>query len=151
MSLTGYIIVASVIGPTPGLFERIPRGLFGPLGDPYAELYWELLAALYQHEFEREPFVVVRAVALEIAEYVISASRLWAERRQELEALARADEAAENAGNGNPAQRSKLDASDLGVGVESDAVGLVRSLARRILTRLERSGWVHFQYRAGVG
>jgi hypothetical protein len=39
--LTVSIIVASVIGPTPGLFERIPRGLFGPLGDPYAELYWE--------------------------------------------------------------------------------------------------------------
>jgi len=53
--LTGYIIVASVIGSTPGLFERIPRGLFGPLGDPYAELYWELLSTLYTCEFEREP------------------------------------------------------------------------------------------------
>ena len=28
----------------PALFERVPRGLFGPLGDLYAELYWELLA-----------------------------------------------------------------------------------------------------------
>jgi hypothetical protein len=44
----------------PPLFERVPRGLFGPLGDPYAELYWEVLAELYRHEFEREPFVVTR-------------------------------------------------------------------------------------------
>jgi hypothetical protein len=28
---------------------------------------------------------------------------------------------------------------------------LVRALARRIVARLERSGWVHFQYRASVG
>jgi hypothetical protein len=39
-----------VVEATPALFERIPRGLFGPLGDPYAELYWELLATLYRCE-----------------------------------------------------------------------------------------------------
>src|SRR5436189_5584865 len=50
---------------TPALFERVPRGLFGPLGDPYAELYWELLAELYRHEFEREPFVVTRPTAID--------------------------------------------------------------------------------------
>jgi hypothetical protein len=52
---------------TPALFERVPRGLFGPLGDPYAELYWELLAELYRHEFEREPFVVTRLTAIDVA------------------------------------------------------------------------------------
>src|SRR5439155_21696633 len=76
---------------TPALFERVPRGLFGPLGDPYAELYWELLAELYRHEFEREPVVVVRSTALDVAEAVIRASRLWSERRQDLEALALQD------------------------------------------------------------
>src|SRR3989454_5998835 len=73
----------------PRLFERIPRGLFGPLGDPYAELYWELLATLYTCEFEREPFVVLRSTALEIAENAIRTSSLWATRRAELEAFAR--------------------------------------------------------------
>jgi hypothetical protein len=63
--------MASVVEATPALFERIPRGLFGPLGDTYAELYWDLLATLYMCEFEREPFLVLRPVALEIAENVI--------------------------------------------------------------------------------
>src|SRR5438128_12323912 len=76
---------------TPALFERVPRGLFGPLGDLYAELYWELLAELYRHEFEGEPFVVVRPTALDTAEAVIRGSRLWSERRQDLEALASQD------------------------------------------------------------
>src|SRR5262249_51747829 len=71
----------------PALFGRVPRGLFGPLGDPYAELYWQLLAELYRYEFEREPFIVVRSTAIEAAESIICASRLWQERREELEAL----------------------------------------------------------------
>jgi|SRR5579863_1924931 len=71
------------------LFERVPRGLFGPLGDRYAELYWELLATLYKCEFEREPFIVLRPVALEIAEQAIRNSMLWATRRAELEEFAR--------------------------------------------------------------
>lgn len=78
-----------MIGSTPGLFERIPRGLFGPLGDPYAELYWELLSTLYTCEFEREPFIVLRPVAIEIAENAIRSSNLWTERRADLEELAR--------------------------------------------------------------
>src|SRR6266852_6190713 len=77
----------------PALFERVPRGLFGPLGDLYAELYWDLLAELYRHEFEREPFVVVRSTALDIADAVIRGSRSWNERRQDLEVLAREDAA----------------------------------------------------------
>ena len=138
-------------GP-PRLFDRIPRGLFGPLGDPYAELYWEVLASLYQHEFEREPFVVVRAVALDVAEEVIRGSKLWAERRQDLVALASEAEGRESEGD---ARRS---ASGWTAGDESAAARpgaeesvVVRALARRIVGRLERSGWVHFQYRAGTG
>ena len=73
---------------TAGLFERVPRNLFGPLGDRYAELYWDLLARLYRSEFEREPFVVLRAVALDIAEQTIRDSALWGTRRAELEMLA---------------------------------------------------------------
>jgi hypothetical protein len=56
-------MVARMPEPTPLLFERVPRGIFGPLGDPYAELYWEILAELYRREFEREPFVVTRLTA----------------------------------------------------------------------------------------
>jgi hypothetical protein len=133
----------------PKLFDRVPRGLFGPLGDPYADLYWDLLASLYCHEFEREPFVVVRAVALEVAEKVIRGSQLWAERRQELETLAREDEPGESVADGRRTtpvtpERSAAFAGD-------DDASIVRALARRIVARLERSGWIHFQYRATVG
>jgi hypothetical protein len=44
---------------------------------------------VYRCEFEREKFIVLRPVALEIAENAIRSSRLWAERRGELKALAR--------------------------------------------------------------
>jgi len=129
----------------PKLFQRVPRGLFGPLGDPYAELYWELLGALYRREFEREPFEVIRSVAIEAAEEVIRGSAHWTERRQELEALAHEEEDEpdrEGAGGSCPAGPAAP---------EDTEAALVRSLARRILARLERAGWVHFQYRAGVG
>lgn len=134
----------------PKLFDCVPRGLFGPLGDPYAELYWELLASLYQHEFEREPFVVVRSVALDIAEDVIRGSTQWAERRQDLEVLARQVEPGEDAKNGDRAPEGK---PHINVSSEStdDNAGLVRPLARRIVARIEGSGWIHFQYRAGAG
>src|SRR5215469_15585008 len=124
------IIIASVLDPLPRLFERVPRGLFGPLGDPYAELYWELLATLYIREFEREPFLVVRSVAIETAEQAIRTSNLWATRRGELEALAREEESNANV---------------------QDENAVVRALARRLMARLERSGWIHFQYRSGQG
>src|SRR5216117_3882445 len=140
---------------TPALFERVPRGLFGPLGDPYAELYWELLAELYRHEFEREPFVVVRSTALDVAEVVIRASRLWSERRQDLEALALQDPPPrEPQGLRGPMVRAassgprSLPASDPQA---TDEAASIRALARRLVARLEDSGWMHFQYRAGVG
>jgi len=133
------------------LFERVPRGLFGPLGDPYAELYWGLLASLYQHEFEREPFVVVRQVALDVAEDVIRASPLWTGRRHELESLALEDGARKSAGNGTRiGVKGGPDVCIPTASVADDEV-VLRALARRIIARLEGSGWMHFQYRAGAG
>ena len=104
------IIIASVLDPLPRLFERVPRGLFGPLGDPYAELYWELLATLYIREFEREPFLVVRSVAIETAEQAIRTSNLWATRRGELEALAREEDSNANVQDENAVVRAWLGA-----------------------------------------
>lgn len=117
------------------LFKRVPRALFGPLGDRHAELYWELLVGLYECEFEHAPFVVLRQSALEIAEHVVLASPMWEDRRQEL-----ADVGAElDAEAGSPAE----------TGSESDAI--LRSVARRLVARLERSGWLHLQFRKGLG
>src|SRR6267142_40513 len=91
----------------PALFERVPRGLFGPLGDLYAELYWELLAELYLHEFEREPFVVVRSA------------------------------------QPGPTSVPPFDPE------ATDEATAIRTLARRLVARLENTGWMHFQYRGG--
>ncbi|HEY1525099.1 MAG TPA: Wadjet anti-phage system protein JetA family protein [Candidatus Angelobacter sp.] len=132
----------AVQSPAANLFQRVPRGLFGPLGDLYAELYWELLANLYQSEFEREPFVVVRPVAVEIAEQMIRNSPLWKTRRQEMELLALEAE---------PRQTNQH-TSSMGSGAgDAEEGSIVRGLARRMITRLEASGWVHFQYRANLG
>lgn len=106
--------------------------LFAPLGDRYAELYWAVLGRLYQHEFEREPFLIVRNVAGEIAERVVLESPLWAERRDEL--LAATREGEETAGFSAETEDAQ-----------------VRALARRLVARLERSGWVHWQFRSGAG
>jgi len=149
-------MVHSVPEHTPGLFERVPRGLFGPLGDLYAELYWELLAELYRHEFEREPFVVVRPTALDTAEAVIRGSRLWSERRQDLEALAIQDTSPllEHQPVRGPMVRSTPPGPPSVSVVDSgalDEAAAIRALARRLVARLEDSGWMHFQYRAGVG
>jgi hypothetical protein len=133
--------------PVLNLFQRVPRGLFGPLGDLYAELYWELLAGLYQSEFEREPFVVARPVAVEIAEQVIRNSPLWRTRRQELELHAREAEPRENGRNAASQHTSSM-GSRAG---DAEEGSIVRGLARRMITRLEGSGWVHFQYRANMG
>jgi Family of unknown function (DUF5716) len=137
---------------TPALFERVPRGLFGPLGDPYAELYWELLAELYRHEFEREPFVVTRLTAIDVAEASIRSSQLWRERRQDLEALAREVPTRPRLATRQGGTRPPLDplpASSVGDILDEGAA--IRALARRLIARLEESGWMHFQYRAGVG
>lgn len=117
------------------LFKQIPRGLFGPLGDRHAELYWDLLIGLYECEFERPPFVVLRQSALEIAEHVVLASPMWADRRQELTEV-EADLEAEQA---TPAD------------VAADPGAVLRAVARRLVARLERSGWLHLQFRKGLG
>ena len=140
-----------MLDPAPKLFDRVPRGLFGPLGDPYSELYWEFLANLYQQEFEREPFVVVRPVALEVGERVIRSSPLWALRRQELEALASEHEPGASTGKQDPPPWRGSGRGGIEAGSTDPEAMVVRTLARRILTRLERSGWVHFQYRSGTG
>jgi hypothetical protein len=140
--------------PTPQLFERVPRGIFGPLGDPYAELYWQVLAELYRQEFEREPFVVTRPTAVDVAETSIHNSRLWRERRQDLEALATQN----TTELGPAANAAHAGASAAGhpasITVDPDGdneAAAIRALARRLVARLEESGWMHFQYRSGVG
>jgi hypothetical protein len=139
----------------PALFERVPRGLFAPLGDLYAELYWDLLAELYRHEFEREPFVVVRSTALDIADAVIRGSRSWNERRQDLEVLASEDAAfsRERQGVRGPV-RSAQPRSPSVPPLDPEAIDeatAIRALARRLVARLEDTGWMHFQYRSGIG
>ena len=139
--------------PAPALFERVPRGLFGPLGDPYAELYWELLAELYRHEFEREPFVVTRPTAIDVAEASIRGSRLWRELRPDLEAIA-SQEAGQPREPGDVRAHGAPPGEPPASTVDPEAIGeaaAIRSLARRLVARLEESGWMHFQYRAGVG
>lgn len=133
--------------PGPKLFERVPRGLFGPLGDPSADLYWDLLAGLYQHEFEREPFLVTRVLAVEAAERVVRASPQWQDRlrRQDLTVFASDDAASPS--NGSSAKVATVEPVD-----SADAEGtLVREVARRLVARVERCGWIHAQYRAGTG
>ena len=90
--------------------------MFGPLGDLYAELYWDLLASLYACEFEREPFVVARVTAIEAAESVIRDSPVWISRRQELEESIKGEEG-------------------LTDGLQDEA-DVVRALARRLITRV---------------
>jgi hypothetical protein len=141
---------------TPAFFQRVPRGLFGPLGGLYAELYWELLAELYRHEFEREPFVVVRSTALDVAEAVIRGSRMWNERPQDLDELAHEDEPSsrEHQGNRDPLARSAQPGQASGPTVDPevmDEATAIRALARRLIARLDNTGWMFFQYRAGTG
>ncbi len=117
----------------PDLFGRVPAGLFAPLSGPLASLYWAILARYYQYEFEREPFALVKPAAIEIAEQLLRASPLWRERRQELLSLEQ---------DGTPAES------------EPDLAGeaaLARTTSRRLVARLEATGWFHFEYRSNLG
>jgi hypothetical protein len=116
---------------SPPLFSRVPGALFGPLAGGHASLYWTLLATFYHHEFEREPFFLIRSVVLDTAEELVRESPLWSERRDEL--LALAEEVGESA---EPA---------------IDEGALLRATARRLVARLEAAGWFHFEYRSAVG
>src|SRR5206468_10404784 len=50
----------------------------------------------------------------------------------------------------SPFTRGERSASAVDPEVIDDPAA-IRSLARRLVARLEESGWMHFQYRAGVG
>ena len=115
--------------PIPALFERLPAGLFGPLGSALAPLYWSILARFYQLEFEREPFFLVKQAATDLVEQTLLDSPAWAERMRE-------DAALDEVGDAEPA--------------DGEATP-VRQVARRLLTRLERAGWFHYEYRSTYG
>jgi hypothetical protein len=104
------------------LFDQVPRAFFGPLSSALAPLYWAILARFYQYEFEREPFFLLRETAVEVIEAILAESPLWSERREEI--LEGADDSGE----------------------EKE-----RQAARRMLDRLEASGWIHFEYRSSAG
>jgi hypothetical protein len=112
------------------LFSRIPAALFGPLSGSHATLYWTILAAYYNYEFEREPFFLLRSVVVDTAEELISASTVWQERRHEL---------------------LEPTSSDADPAIAEDEAGALRAAARRVVTRLETAGWFHFEYRSGIG
>jgi hypothetical protein len=114
----------------PALFGRIPGGLFGPPGGGHAPLYWSMLLTFYHHEFEREPFFLVRSMVVETTEELLRTSPLWAERREELVAL---------------------DDETVPPEPTIDEAGLLRATARRLVARLELAGWFHFEYRSAVG
>jgi hypothetical protein len=115
----------------PPLFSRVPGALFGPLAGSHAALYWSMLSTFYHHEFEREPFFLLRSVVVDTAEELIRESPSWSERREELLALA-----------GDADERTQT---------PPDEASLLRATARRLVARLETAGWFHFEYRSGVG
>src|SRR5690349_5395773 len=114
----------------PPLFDRVPAGLFGPLTGAMAPLHFRILGKLYQHEFEREPFWLVKPVALSIAEEEINNSEQWRDRREELLAT---------------------DLEDDDPGVNTDEPSQLRAAARRMIARQERAGWFRFEYRSEIG
>lgn len=114
----------------PPLFERVPDGLFGPLTGSTAPLHFRILGVLYQHEFEREPFWLVKQAALTVAEEEIATSQLWRERRAELVSAESEEDAA---------------------AAPDDELVLLRATARRMIARQERAGWFRFEYRSEIG
>jgi hypothetical protein len=117
----------------PPLFARIPPNLLGPLTGGHASLYWAILSRFYQFEFEREPFFFIKQAAVETVEEVLRASPLWQERREELLSLEASDE------------------DDSAAPPQDDESLLLRETSRRLLSRLEATGWFHFEYRSAIG
>ncbi|WP_224242318.1 Wadjet anti-phage system protein JetA family protein [Hyalangium gracile] len=116
----------------PDLFGRVPAALFAPLSGALAPLYWAILARYYQYEFEREPVALVKPAAIELAEQLLQASPAWQGRHEELLSL-------EEAGAPPEAEH----------GLEEGAI--TRTMARRLVSRLEATGWFHFEYRSTLG
>lgn len=73
-----------------------------------------------------------KSAALLHGEFVLRDSALWRERRTEL--LAEAEE------------ESRIERQEF-----LDEAAELREGARRLLLRLERAGWIHFEYRSGEG
>lgn len=119
----------------PPLFDRVPPGLFAPLAGAYAPLYWDVLGRFYQLEFEREPLYLVREAAQELAARALVESPFWTERREELLAL----------------DAELDDGGAASAPAPAEEAALVRAAARRVLLRLERAGWYHFEYRSAIG
>lgn len=109
------------LAPIPPLFDRVPAGLMGPLHGPLAPLYWSILSRFYQLEFEREPFFLVKSAAVEVVEELLRQSPSWLERGAEL------------ATTEEPQPAGAAD------------------MARRLVARLERAGWFHYEYRSTHG
>lgn len=124
----------------PPLFSRIPSPLLTPLAGPYSPIYWDILARCYELEFEGEPTAILKPVAIQIAEEVLVASPLWQERRDEIligEDAAAHTDVQSDAGSGGTEPSNEADQ--------------VRAVARRLLARLEQSGWFAFEYRSTLG
>lgn len=112
----------------PNLFSQVSSDLFRPLSGPIAPVYWEILATFYAHEFEREPFFLEKPKAVDIIEQVLAASPIWQARQD----LLSTDEI-------GPDPAPAADETPL------------RANARRLLARIELTGWIHFEYRASFG
>lgn len=117
----------------PALFSIVSEELFRPLSDHYPDLYWSLLANLYERKFESVALELPRREAVEIAEDVLRESAEWTERRDAV-VSATVD------GEGD-LSRDGLAAEDT----------VLRRTAARLVSRLEKSGWFYFEYYKGVG
>jgi hypothetical protein len=126
----GATDVQDVAAPVPDLFAAVPAAFFAPLTGRYAALYWATLARYYQYEFEEPTNGLVKPVAIELAEDVVRRSSLWRDEPDVVLREMAADEPYE---------------------ALTDEAAQLRATARRIVDRLERSGWFHFEYRSQLG
>lgn len=113
----------------PNLFTQVPLDLFKPLSGALAPVYWEILATFYAHEFEREPFFLEKSKAVDVVEQLLGSSDIWQARQHSLLADELGPEGAPSAEEDTP----------------------LRATARRLLSRLESVGWIHFEYRSTHG
>lgn len=114
----------------PALFAAVPPTLFRPLAGRSAPLSWGLLARLYVAQFEGQPGAMLRAVANEYAEDVLRASPDWDEAREEI------------------AEGDEGDAPELSA---PDEAARVAAFAKRLVDRLARAGWIHFEFDSRAG
>jgi hypothetical protein len=107
-------------------------------------VYWELLAELYRHEFEREPFLVLRPIAVEASEAVIVASPNSRERRAEQEALANATTPTSSIAQATERRFAGPSPEPDAIlsGALSEEATAIRALAGRLVGRLENRNTV---------